>query len=167
MGDVRLVLELEAFTADAESVVEPLRKAGYRFFTLAQTPDDEATRRKLYALVREGVLDTIGFSGEFESFEAFAERLYVSSYRQHAESQFLAAYGDEWVGLSSFVLDTAEQGVFGLAAVTRPHRGLGLARALKLLALQYAQALGVQTVVTENHLENVAILELNRALGFR
>ena len=167
MGGVRLVLELEVFTADTESVTEPLRKAGYRFLTLAQTPDDEATRRKLYALVREGVLDTMGFSGEFESFEAFAERIYVPSYRQHAESQFLAAYGDEWVGLSSFVLATAEQGKFGLTAVTRPHRGVGLARALKLLALRYAQTRGIQTVVTENHLKNAAILELNRTLGFR
>ena len=164
---MRLVLELGAFTADTESAIEPLRKAGYRFFTLAQTPDDEATRRKLYALVREGVLDTTGFSGEFETYEAFAERIYLPSYRQHAESQFLAAYGDEWVGLSSLVLDTAEGGKFGLTAVTRPYRGVGLARALKLLALRYAQARGVQTVVTENHPENAAILELNRALGFR
>ena len=161
------MLELEAFTADAESVVEPLRKTGYRFFTLAQTPDDEVTRRKLYALVREGVTDTTGFSGEFETYGAFTERIYVSSYRQHAESQFLAAYGNEWVGLSSFVLDTAERGKFGLTAVTRPHRGLGLARALKLLALRYAHTRGVQTVVTENHPDNVAIRELNQTLGFR
>ncbi len=167
MGEVRLVLELTAFTAGTESVVEPLHKAGYHFFTLAQTPDDETTRRKLYALVREGVTDTTGFSGEFESFEVFAERLYVPSYRQHAESQFLAAYGDEWVGVSSLVLDTAEEGKFGLTAVTRLHRGVGLARALKSLALRYAHALGVQTVVTENHPDNVAIRELNKTLGFR
>ncbi len=167
MGDVRLVLELRTFSVSAENVVEPLRKAGYRFFTLAQTSDDEATRRKLYALVREGVTDTTGFSGEFETYEAFLKRIYVPSYRQHAESQFLAAYGDEWVGLSSFVLESAEQGKFGLTAVTRPHRGVGLARALKLLALRYAQTRGVQTVVTENHPENVAIRELNKTLGFR
>ena len=164
MGEVRLTLE--TFTADAERVAEPLRKAGYRFFTLAQTPDDETTRRKLYALVREGVTDTTGFSGEFERYEASAG-IYASSYRQHAESQFLAAQGDESVGLSSFVSETAEQGRFGLTAVTRPHRGLGLARALKSLALEFAQANGVRTVVTENHPDNVAIRRLNRALGFR
>ena len=167
MGDVRLVLELKTFMASTEIVTEPLRKAGYRFFTLAQTPDDEATRRKLYTLVREGVTDTTGFSGEFETYKAFAERIYALSYRQCAESQFLAAYGDEWVGLSSFVLENAEQGKFGLTAVTRPHRGVGLARALKSLALRYAHALGVQTVVTENHPDNVAIRELNKTLGFR
>ena len=161
------MLELETFKANAESVTEPLRNAGYRFFTLAQTPDDEGTRRKLYALVREGVTDTTGFSGEFETYEAFLKRIYVPSYRQHAESQFFAAYGDEWVGVSSFVLDTAERGKFGLTAVTRLHRGVGLARALKLLGLRYAQTRGVQTVVTENHPENVAIRELNKTLGFR
>ncbi len=166
MSDVRLTLELGAFTANTESVVKPLRKAGYRFFTLAQTPDDDTARRKLYALVREGVTDTTGFSGEFESYEAFLERIYIRSYRQHAESQFLAACGDDWVGLSSFVLESPEQGKFGLTAVTRPHRGLGLARALKVLALEYARANGVRTVATENHPDNVAILELNRTLGF-
>ena len=167
MDDLRLTLELETPMADTESFVEPLRKAGYRFFTLAQTADDEATRRKLYTLVREGVLDTTGFSGEFENYGAFVERIYAPSYRQHAEGQFLAAYGDEWVGLSSFILENAGQGKFGLTAVTRPHRGLGLARALKSLALQHAQVSGVKTVVTEIHPENVAIRELNRALGFR
>lgn len=162
-----LTLELGASTFNAESVVEPLHKAGYRFFTLAQTPDDETACRKLYALVREGVLDTTGFSGEFEDYPTFRERIYVRSYRQHAESQFLVARGDEWVGLSSFVRETDERGRFGLTAVTRPHRGLGLARALKVLALRHAQASGVETVVTENHPDNAAIRALNRTLGFK
>lgn len=168
MGDLRLMLELPARPpVDAEAVTQPLVRAGYRFFTLAQTPDDDLTRRKLYALVREGVTDTTGFSGEFEDYEVFVERIYVRSYWQHAESQFLAAHGDQWVGLSSFVRETGGRGRFGLTAVTRPHRGHGLARALKVLALEYARASGVRTVVTDNHPDNVAIRELNKTLGFR
>lgn len=168
MNDLKLTLEPFALPpVDTEAVTQALVRAGYRFLTLAQTPDDETTRRELYALVREGVTDTTGFSGEFETYEAFSERIYVRSYRGHAESQFLAACGNDWVGLSSFVRESAYRGRFGLTAVTRPHRGLGLARALKSLALEYARASGVQMVVTENHPENVAILGLNRALGFR
>lgn len=167
MSDLRLTLELAAPVADAEGATEPLVSAGYRFITLSQTVDDETTRRKLYALVREGVLDTTGFSGEFEAYETFVDRIYGPSYRGHAEGQFLALYGNEWVGLSSFVRETGERGKFGLTVVTRPHRGLGLARALKLLALRYAWEVGVRTVVTENHPDNQAIVGLNRTLGFR
>lgn len=168
MADIKLALDLAAAPlADATLATRPLAEAGYRFFTLAEAGDDDTTCCRLYALVREGVLDTPGFSGKFESYEAFVERIYVPSYRRHAQSQFLAAYEGDWVGLSSFVLLADRQGLFGLTVVTRAHRGKGLARALKLLALQHAQWRGVEAVVTENHPENAPILGLNEALGFK
>jgi RimJ/RimL family protein N-acetyltransferase len=168
MADIKLALDLTAAPlTDTKSVTRPLVEAGYRFFTLAEAGDDETTRRKLYALVREGVCDTPGFSGEFEGYQAFMERIYTRSYRQHAQSQFLAAYAGDWVGLSSFVQQADGQGLFGLTVVTRAHRGEGIARALKLLALQYARGSGVDTIVTENHPQNAPILALNEALGFR
>jgi GNAT superfamily N-acetyltransferase len=49
--------------------------------------------------------------------------------------------------------------------VTQAHRGKGLARALKLLALEYARSRGVDIIVTENHPENAPILGLNKCLG--
>lgn len=67
----------------------------------------------------------------------------------------------------SFVPQADERSLFGLTVVTRAHRGKGLARALKLLALEYAQSCGVDTIVTENHPENAPILRLNKTLGFR
>lgn len=168
MADIKLALDLAAAPlTDTEPVTQPLVETGYRFFTLAEAGDDETTRRKLYTLVREGVCDTPGFSGEFEGYQAFMERIYTRSYQQHAQSQFLAAYAGDWVGLSSFVQQANGQGLFGLTVVTRAHRGKGIARALKLLALQYAQRGGVKAIVTENHLENAPILGLNEALGFR
>lgn len=168
VGDVTLTLELAgAPPVDVDTALRPLTGVGYRFFTLAEAKDDEATRRKLYALVREGVERTPGFSGTFEDYEVFVDRIYVPSYRGHAESQFLAAFGDDWVGLSSFVRTSGTRGKFGLTAVTHAHRGLGLARALKRLALRYAQNVGVTVITTENHPENHPILELNQTLGFR
>lgn len=168
MADIKLTLDLAVTPlTDAKPVTEPLIKAGYRFFTLAQAGDDETTRRKLYELVREGVCDTPGFTGEFESYRAFMERIYMPSYWQHAQSQFLAAHTGEWVGLSSFVKQVDGQGLFGLTVVTRAHRGRGISHALKLLALQYARGSGVGAIVTENHPENAPILGLNKALGFR
>jgi RimJ/RimL family protein N-acetyltransferase len=49
----------------------------------------------------------------------------------------------------------------------RAHQGRGVARALKLLELQYAQSSGVKAILTENHPGNTPILGLNEALGFR
>jgi len=165
--DIKLTLDLTSVPAvDSEVATRTLTEAGYRFFTLAQAGDDEATRRKLYSLVREGVHDTAGFTGEFERYEAFIERIYTRSYGQHAESQFLAAYADDWVGLSSFVGKPDGGGIFGLTVVTREHRCRGIARALKLLGLQYAQKNSIGKIVTENHPENAPILGLNQALGF-
>jgi GNAT superfamily N-acetyltransferase len=167
MADINLALDLTAAAQpEAKSATQPLVEAGYRFFTLAQAGDDETTRHQLYALVREGVCDTPGFSGEFDSYEAFIERIYMRSYRGHAKSQFLAAHAGAWVGLSSFVPQADGRGLFGLTVVTQAHRGKGLARALKLLALEYARSRGVDIIVTENHPENAPILGLNKMLGF-
>lgn len=167
MEDIKLTLDLTSVPAvDSEAATRPLMGAGYRFLTLAQAGDNEATRRKLYGLVREGVYDTPGFTGEFESYEAFIERIYIRSYWLHAESQFLAAYADDWVGLSSFVGQPDGSGIFGLTVVTREHRGRGVARALKMLGLTFAKKNGVGKIVTENHPDNAPILGLNQALGF-
>lgn len=168
MADIHLTLDLTSVPPpEADSATQSLSQAGYYFFTLAQAEDDETTRRKLYALVREGVCDTPGFSGEFESYDAFVERIYIPSYRQHADSQFLASYAGDWVGLSSFVPQDVGRGLFGLTVVTRAHRGRRIARALKLQALRYANGMGIDRIVTANHPENAPILGLNRALGFR
>lgn len=168
MADINLVLDLTSVPPpEADPVTQSLFQAGYHFFTLAQAKDDETTRRKLYTLVREGVCDTPGFSGEFESYEAFVERIYVPSYRNHASSQFLASHAGAWVGLSSFVPQADGQGLFGLTVVTRAHRGKGIARALKLQALRYAKGMGIDRIVTDNHPDNAPILGLNRTLGFR
>ena len=110
--------------------------------------------------------DTLGFTGTSESYSVFVERIYQPSYRRHADSQFLAAFEGAWVGLSSFAVKPGGEGMFGLTAVTRAHRGKGLARALKVEALSYAQRRGIKRVTTENHPKNTPILRLNRALGF-
>ncbi len=166
MQDLKLVLNLESISLPTADVPPSLPEAGYRFLTLAQVGDSEPARRNLYTLVREGVEDTPGFTGEFETYLAFIKRLYRPSYQEHAESQFLALYGEAWVGLSSLVVQPGSRAIFGLTVVTKAHRGRGIARALKLSALEYAREVGVKTITTENHPENLAILRLNRGLGF-
>ena len=167
MSDVEQVLALADFdAAQHESSLKRAEAYGFKFFRLADVEDDPAVRCKLYTLVREGVLETPGHTGGFESFEEFSEKLFEPCYWRAAESQFLAADGEVWVGLSSLTVSGTEA-LFGLTAVPKPYRGRGVARALKVRALTHAASQGVKTVKTSNDSSNHAMLALNRSLGFR
>jgi len=54
----------------------------------------------------------------------------------------------------------------GYTAVTKEHRGRGVARAVKLETVGQAIDLGVALVKTNNDLENSAILHINESLGY-
>ena len=152
--------------AQRDVFVKRAEAQGFELFRLADVEDGPAVRRKLYALVREGVLETPGHTGGFETFEEFSERLFEPCYWRVAESQFLAAEGEGWVGLSSLTV-SGNAALFGLTAVLKPYRGRGVAHALKVLALGYAAAQGVMTVTTSNDSSNCAMLAINKSLGFR
>ena len=80
---------------------------------------------------------------------------------------FLAQSGGELVGQSDLYSSPASPDLFiGLTGVQRPWRGLGVATALKLRALQYAQLQGVPRVWTDNESGNAPILKINDRLGF-
>lgn len=167
MDQLELCLFLGRRDALADSPVQSSVPPGISFFTLAEAGDDFESRERLYHLVRQGVIDTPGFVGEFETFADFNDRLFVNSYWSHRNSQFLAGMGGEWVGLSSLTLNGERQAEFGLTVVRRDWRGRGLARALKERAIEYAKWAGVEFVRTRNHPDNVPILTLNKSLGFR
>lgn len=116
--------------------------------------------------MREGLVDDPASDGTFLSCEEFSERLFEPFYWRWAECQFLAAAGDEWVGLTNLQLRD-EGAEFGVTVVTREFRGRGVARALKLQALAYLRRQGVASVATRNDPRNEAVLRLNTRLGFR
>ncbi|MGI8747891.1 MAG: GNAT family N-acetyltransferase [Deinococcus sp.] len=142
--------------------------SSFRFCTLAAFPDTPDTRRRLYALVRRGVLDTPGQSGGFEPFEVFEERIFRPCYWAEAGTQVLALDGISWVGLSS-LRRTPTPGVsaFGLTVVLPSYRGRGVATMLKRRALAFAAARGDHAVSSEVHEHNLVMRALNERLGFR
>ena len=129
------------------------------------TPD---TRRRLYALVRQGVLDTPGHKGGFEPFEVCEERIFWPCYWAESGTQVLALDGASWVGLSS-LRRTPSPGVsaFGLTVVLPSYRGRGVATMLKRRALAFAAARGDHAVSSEVHEHNLVMRALNERLGFR
>jgi mycothiol synthase len=54
----------------------------------------------------------------------------------------------------------------GLSGVRREARGKGLAMALKLKTVHYAQSFGVEHIKTWNDQKNQSMLAINEAMGF-
>src|SRR5678810_895962 len=81
---------------------------------------------------------------------------------------FILKRGDEYVGVSDVSLFEAVPGGLtqGFTGVKREYRRLGLATALKVQEIRYAQSRGYQIIQSFNQPEQVAIRALNEKLGF-
>ena len=84
------------------------------------------------------------------------------------EAYFIAKRGDEYVGVSDVSLFEAVPGGLtqGFTGVKREYRRRGLATALKLSGIVYAQTQGYQIVQSFNKPEQETIRALNAKLGF-
>ncbi len=161
-------LDLDTF--DAAAFADTLARAeagGIRFFTLADTGKTEAALRRLYDLNRQAVLDEPGSTGGFPIYENWL-RIVINAGWYRAESQFIAADGETYVGLAGVYNEPGmPEAMFnGLTGVHSAYRRRGIALALKLLTIQYARAHGARTISTNNDERNAAMLAINRMLGY-
>lgn len=81
---------------------------------------------------------------------------------------WIAHTGDAYVGMSTLSKDLAnpEQLQVGFTAVRREYRRQGIATALKVQAITFAQAYGVERLVTDNE-EHNPMYQINLQLGFQ
>ncbi|MDP9280620.1 MAG: GNAT family N-acetyltransferase [Chloroflexota bacterium] len=86
-----------------------------------------------------------------------------------ADAFFVAIDRDgRWLGMSNLQRSIEDPSFIwqGLTGVRREARGTGLAMALKLETVRYAQRLGVEHIKTWNDQRNRPMLAINEAMGF-
>ncbi len=93
-------------------------------------------------------------------FEGFATRL--------PQAFFVALDGDQYIGESFLHPDAEDPRLLNqqVTGVLRSHRGRGVAMALKLATIDYAQRAGYRAIRTWVETNNASMLAINRNLGF-
>ena len=161
-------LDLATFDASGYASIEPeLERQGITIRTLLELRDDAERDRKLYDLVWELRQEFPEIDAPTrESFETFrANYLYDDAIVQAA--YFVALDGDRYVGYSYHT--RFSDGCLRIAqtGVRASYRRQGIALALKLHGIRYAQTQSYQQVRTVNAATNGGMLALNDRLGFR
>jgi GNAT superfamily N-acetyltransferase len=162
------VLDVASFDpAPYRSLLEGLQTDGFRFFSLADLGDTEEARRKLHDINTETGLDIPGCEAEpLRDYEDFSRDVF-QSYWYRAEGQIVAALEDEWAAMCAVGAVAPNELYHMHTGVRSRYRGLKLATALKVLAVQYAQRCGVRDLRTNNDSENVPMIAINRKMGYR
>ncbi len=148
-----------------QELEQRLKLKNIRFATLCDFSDTPETRENLYNLVRQSVEDDTGFEGEFETLEQFNDfiwKIYWDA-RQH---WILAVDGSKFVAMAGATPRDSETWHAHLTGVTRSHRGRGLAQVVKAKSTQLARDSGAKYIETSNDANNVAMLAVNRKIGF-
>ena len=130
------------------------------------TPVSEAHWRDLYVLTAETIPDIP--SSFPESIPTFDEwRTKMSEPGVYEERIWTAWSGDTLVAFSYLLLPAAGDVWTGYTATRRKFRGRGVARAVKLETIGQAIEIGINSINTNNDLENAAILHINSSLGYQ
>ena len=144
-----------------------IAEQGIEIKSVVELASDPNRDRKLYEL--EWAVDRDVPSTEppsklpFEEFQKVWERTNLVP-----DAWFVALQNGQYVAMSDLWSSQAEPDVLyvGLTGVIRSHRGRGIATAVKLKSIEYAQQQGIREIRTWNETRNEAILDINSRMGF-
>jgi len=161
---------LDVHTADTDAgqwAAERLEREGVRIATLTELSDDQAdVLHGIHALVNETYVD-IPSSDEwmFIPFDEW-QRLRAEE-GERSDMVWVAVEGAKVIGVATLLQRHENSASAGHTGVAKPHRGRGIARALKHCQVTWAQRHGVDYLCTENDVENAPMLRINTDMGYR
>lgn len=165
-----LVLREVTCTLDLSQVAEAANPsprpppAGIQYFSLASAAATDHWPR-LYRLVATLVADAPGLGGTSGPSVEAVECNFTRWAPAVPEATWVAADGDRWIGVTI----AGRYGRDGLyvwfTGVDARWRGLGIAKVLKLRAVDASRSLGIRNMVSHVVTSNEAMLALNAALG--
>ena len=161
------ILEVASFDPTPfAGVAEKVAAQGIQIRTVRELESDPERDRKLYEL--EAALDEDVPSPEPSTMPEFEEWQKVwDDPSLLPDGWFVAVHGDQYVGMSALWGSQASRDLYtGLTGVRRAYRRKGIATAMKLRAIAYAQATGAPRIRTWNEVNNQGMLSINERLGF-
>lgn len=145
-----------------------MRADGIEIKTLRELESDPERNHKLHALYNE--LDQDVPSPDPITpvdFEHFDENFFGRP-TLLPDANFVAVHHGAYVGTSALWSSAADNYLWtGLTGVKRSYRRKGIALALKLRGIAYAQAHNHPVIVTDNESNNRPMLSINERLGYR
>jgi GNAT superfamily N-acetyltransferase len=162
------LMELESFEfSDWQECLAKVEAQGIRFSSLADEGFTEEAQRKLYQLNLESAKDNPSDDGSWNpTFEQFKANIYDSSWFD-PEAQLLAIDGEVFVGLSAVGFGDDGTAFTAYTGVDKEYRGRGIALALKVLASHFVKSKGAKSLPTNNDSRNLAMLAINKKLGYK
>ena len=159
-----------ADTSALPGLLQRLSGAGIVFTTLdAEGADDPEVVRRVHDLQRDSGKD-VPVLGTHTGipFEEFC-RFFLEGPGALPRSWFLAKDGERYVGMTFASRESTLVGVLhqDYTGTRREYRGRGIAHALKLLLIRFAQQEGYARIDTSNDSLNQPMWTLNQRLGFR
>ncbi|MEQ8675663.1 MAG: GNAT family N-acetyltransferase [Aggregatilineales bacterium] len=150
-----------------EGYDEKMAVQGIVLKSLADLADDPERDTKFYELHWQVDSDVPLEYGEILklSMEEFRKEV-LDNPNFVAEGTFVALDGDDYVGLSTFFKDEANNLYIYLTGTAREYRRRGIATAVKVFGIQYAKAHGYKTILTFNDAPNIGMIAINESLGF-
>lgn len=150
--------------ADSEAV---LATQGITLRSAAALAEDPDRDRKLYDL--QWALDQdVPISEPITRLTMDQFRAQVlDNPRLSQEGTFVATRGGDYIGLSTLYEQDAQTLGVDITGTIGPYRRLGVATALKVRAIRWAQQQGYRTIEVTNDAVNAGMLAINRVLGFK
>jgi GNAT superfamily N-acetyltransferase len=159
----RLAIDLKEFNLDSfRGYIERLSMEGFTFKPLFSVTDRIPD---VVWLVNETSRD----EPTGMSYTMIVEELkyLIDQGRLVGGACYIAFKGGEVVAVTLVVRASVREAYFTYTGVLRPYRGLGLAKAVKALALAKLKELGYARASTNNNIANKPMVAVNRKLGFK